>query len=63
MDGTRYHYADAAAQQKMKMLGLQFGAPETDKEIVLLAARVNDALAPLINTFIRARTYVTRHLI
>lgn len=56
MDGTRFFYADAAAQQRMMMLGLQFGAPETDHELVLQADRVNTALVPLIRAFIFSRT-------
>jgi len=41
------------------MLGLQFGAPETDRELVLLADRVNTALVPLIGAFIFSRTQAT----
>ncbi len=62
MDGTRFFYADAAAQQKMMMLGLQFGAPEADRELVLLADRVNNALVPLIHAFIFSRTHTTSEI-
>lgn len=55
MDGTRFYFADAAAQQKMMMLGLQFGAPEADRTIVELADKVNSALVPMIGAFIESR--------
>ena len=55
MDGTRFYYADAAAQQAMSAVGLLFGAPETDRAVIELAADFNDAVAPLLITFIRQR--------
>jgi hypothetical protein len=59
MDATRFFFADAAAQQRMSMLGLQFGAPETDRRIVELAGEVNDAIVPLVLAFIHARSGVS----
>lgn len=56
MDGTRFFYADAAVQQRMMMLGLQFGAPEADRALVKLAESVNQWLVLLIGAFIYART-------
>ncbi len=56
MDGTRFFYADAAVQQRMMMLGLQFGAPETDRTLIELADSVNQWLVPLIGAFIYSRT-------
>src|SRR5262245_15231819 len=41
MDGTRFYYADAAAQQTLMKLGLQFGAPETDRTLVELGGSLN----------------------
>ena len=55
MDGTRFYYADAAAQQAISTIGLLFGAPETDRAVIELAAGFNEAVAPLIAAFIRQR--------
>ena len=55
MDGTRFFFADAAAQQRMIMLGIEFGAPETDRRVVELAERMNQALVPLVGAFLAAR--------
>jgi hypothetical protein len=56
MDGTRYHYADAAQQRLF--LALADGRTEaasTDAAVVEIAVQVNEALAPLIRAFIRHR--------
>lgn len=55
MDGTRFFYADAAAQQTLMTLGLQHDAPETDRHVIELAGKVNEALVPLIHAFIESR--------
>lgn len=60
MDGTRFYYADAAAQQVMFAAGILFGAPETDRAVVELAGDVNDVVAPLIAAFIQGRIAQSR---
>lgn len=55
MDATRFYFADAVAQQRFMMLGHEFGATETDKRVVELAADMNRALQPLIVAFLESR--------
>jgi len=52
MDGTRYYYADAAANELF--LGLATGRSEdrSDRRLVDVAVQVNEALAPMIHAFI-----------
>ena len=54
MDGTRFYFADAAAQTDYKNAGKHRGR-ETDKEIVKLAKDINDAFAMLISAFLKSR--------
>jgi hypothetical protein len=54
MDGTRFYFADAAAQTDYKRAGKDRGR-ETDKEVAKLAKEINNALAMLINAFLKAR--------
>ncbi len=56
MDGTRFFYADAAAQQLMMMIGVQYGGTKADDEVVALAKEMNDAIAPLIESFLSCRS-------
>lgn len=55
MDATRFYYADAAAQQVIRQLGIDNGAPDAGSVIVDLASEMNLALAALIGAFIKSR--------
>lgn len=54
MDGTRYFFADAAAQRDYQNAGRERGL-KTDAEVVALASKLNAAFASLINAFLAAR--------
>jgi hypothetical protein len=54
MDGTRFYYADAAAQQAMTAALTRAGFKIED--VFNIARDVNDALAVLIGGFVRLRT-------
>jgi hypothetical protein len=55
MDGTRFYFADAAAQRRMMEYGVETFATKADDELVRLARRLNEALGPLVVAFIKSR--------
>lgn len=54
LDGTRYYFADAAAQQDYLNAGIERGK-KTDTEVFDFARKVNNAFALLINAFLTSR--------
>jgi hypothetical protein len=56
IQGTRFHYADAAAQRALLNVGVELH-PDTNPEqgIVEVAVKVNRAVGPLLQTFVAYR--------
>lgn len=60
MQATRFYFADAAAQAAMRAIGTGTINAEADERIALLAQIANQALAPLVEAFVRSRAALPR---